>query len=81
MKTVTIIAILCCFGCGVNPPMSVIMTNPETGKSVHLSQPQLNMGILGGARALAADNAACEQQDQAIKAHRMMGYTEMKVVK
>jgi hypothetical protein len=78
MKTVTIIAILVCFGCATPVPMNVIMTNPETGKSIYVSNSGSSDMSMAG---LGSRNDAREQQDKAIKAAKMMGYTEMKVVK
>lgn len=80
-KFIFIMAILFCLGCmGYNPPMNVIMTNPETGKSVYVAHQQIDGGIFGGQAAMVQDYENRKQQDKAIKAYRMMGYTEMKVV-
>jgi hypothetical protein len=76
MKTLTIIAILFCFGCSTTP-MNVIMTNPESGKCVYVSHSSWGWGMAGVAAAINAE----QQQKKAIEAAKMMGYTDMKEVK
>jgi len=79
MKKLFAIAVIVCglsLGCATTP-MNVIMTNPETNKSVYVSHSSWGWGMAG---MMAAMNAQ-QQQQKAIEAAKMMGYTEMKEVK
>ena len=64
-------------GCAARTPMNVIMTNPKTGKSVYVSHSSWGWGMAGVAAAVNAEH----QQQKAIEAARMMGYTDMQEVK
>ena len=78
MKKVVAVAVLALVlsGCGLNVPMNVVMTNPETGRCVYVSHSSWGFGMAGIAAAI---NAA-QQQKKAIEAAKMMGYTDMKEV-
>jgi len=72
------IMVLLCLALGCAPvPMNVIMTNPDTGRSVYVSHSSWGFGMAG----IMADINARQQQQKAIQAARMMGYTEMREVK
>ena len=71
-----LIAVCLLIGCA-STPMNVIMTNPETGKSVYVSHSSWGWGMAGIAAAINAE----QQQKKAIEAAKMMGYIEMKEVK
>jgi hypothetical protein len=77
MKIFLLLVFLATFiGCGLNGPMNVVMTNPNTGKCVYVSHSSWGFGMAGVAAAI---NAA-QQQKMAIEAAKMMGYTEMQDV-
>jgi hypothetical protein len=73
---IVIVSVALCIGCA-STPMNVIMTNPDTGKSVYVSHSSWGWGMAGVAAALNAE----QQQKKAIEAAKMMGYTKMKEVK
>lgn len=70
------LSLLAVIGCG-STPMNVIMRNPETGKSVYVSHYSYGFGLKGIMGAIAAQ----QQQDKAVEAAKLMGYTEMEIVK
>lgn len=77
MKRILLAAILVlALGCS-GTPMNVIMTNPETGKSVYISHYSWGYGFGAIGPAIVAE----QQQRKAIEAARMMGYTKMREVK
>ena len=81
MKIIVIIMAFLLIGCmGYNPPMNIVMTNPETGKSIYVAHQQIDGGIFGGQAAMIQDYENRKQQDKAIKAYKMMGYTQIQEV-
>jgi len=63
-------------GCA-GTPMNVVMTNPETGRSVYIAHHSYGFGMRGITAALEADRA----QRLAIEGAKAMGYTEMKEIR
>jgi hypothetical protein len=57
--------------------MNVVMTNPGTGKSIYIAHYSYGVGFGAIGPAIVAE----QQQKKAIEAAKMMGFTEMQVVK
>ena len=76
-KLLLVISIVFVIGCGERVPMNVVMTNPETGKKMYVSHSSWGWGMAGIAAAVNAE----QRQKNAIKAAKMMGFSEMEEVK
>jgi hypothetical protein len=76
IKSLVFVTLIGLVGCATTP-MNVIMTNPTTKKSVYISHSSWGWGFAGIAAAIDAE----QQQKKAIAAAKMMGFTEMQVVK
>ena len=78
MKTWLVAIILfLVMGCETGIPLNVFMTNPETGKTVHIHHVGTGFWAIGTIANLEAE----KKQAEAIEEAKAKGYTVMRVVK